>query len=89
MADYGEGKNLAEAYTEFKYDIGNLVQKDCSAEFKSWKKVYEELKKSMLGELSVHWDVDETDEKQRIYVDGLFKQSFRQLKFDVLRARED
>ncbi|KAB2612987.1 hypothetical protein D8674_035303 [Pyrus ussuriensis x Pyrus communis] len=74
---YFEGKNLAEAYAEFKYDIGNLVWRDCSADFEFWKKVLEELKKSMLGELSIHWDVDESDEKQRIYVDGLFKQSFR------------
>ena len=50
---YFEGKNMAEAYAEFKYDIGNLVRRDCSAEFESWKKVPEELKKSMLGELSV------------------------------------
>ena len=50
---YFEGKNLAKAYVEFKYDIGNLVRRDCSAEFESWKKVPEELKKSMLGELSV------------------------------------
>ncbi|XP_070663747.1 uncharacterized protein [Malus domestica] len=86
---YFEGKNLAEAYTEFNYNMRNLVRRDCSAEFESWKKVLEELKKSMLGELSFQWDVDETDEKQRIYVDGLFKQSFWQWKFDVLRARED
>ncbi|TQE13986.1 hypothetical protein C1H46_000408 [Malus baccata] len=80
---------MVEAYTEFRYDIGNLVRRDCSAEFESWKKVLEELKKSMLGELSVHWDVDETHKKQRIYVDGLFKQSFLQWKFDVLQAKED
>ncbi|KAB2633087.1 hypothetical protein D8674_029334 [Pyrus ussuriensis x Pyrus communis] len=66
-----------------------MIRRDCSAEFESWKKVPEELKKSMLGELSVHWDVDETDEKQWIYVDGLFKQSFWHWKFDVLWARED
>ncbi|KAB2630947.1 hypothetical protein D8674_008466 [Pyrus ussuriensis x Pyrus communis] len=35
--------------------------------------VPEKLKESMLGELSVHWDVDETDEKQWKYVDGPFK----------------
>ncbi|XP_050121380.1 uncharacterized protein LOC126599060 [Malus sylvestris] len=86
---YFEGKNLAEVYAKFIYDIGNLVRRDCSTEFESWKKVPEELKKSMLGELSVHWDIDETDEKQRIYVDGLFKQRFRKWKFDVLQARED
>ncbi|XP_050133237.1 uncharacterized protein LOC126609348 [Malus sylvestris] len=85
---YFEGKNLDEAYAKFKYDVGNLVQRDCSAKFESWKKVPEELKKSMLRKLSVHWDVDETDEKQWIYVDGLFKQSFRQWKFDVLRAED-
>ncbi|TQD71434.1 hypothetical protein C1H46_043031 [Malus baccata] len=61
---------------ELLYDIRNLVRRDCSAEFESWKKVLKELKKAMLGELSVHWDVDKTDEKKRIYVDGLFKQSF-------------
>ncbi|KAB2597598.1 hypothetical protein D8674_000518 [Pyrus ussuriensis x Pyrus communis] len=37
----------------------------------------------------VHWDVDETDGKQWIYLDGLFKQSSPQWKFDVLQARED
>ncbi|KAB2613201.1 hypothetical protein D8674_035517 [Pyrus ussuriensis x Pyrus communis] len=62
---------MAKAYIEFRFDIENLVRRDYSAEFKSWKKVHEELNKSMLRELSVHWDVDETDEKQRIYVDGL------------------
>ncbi|KAM2312406.1 hypothetical protein ACFXTH_022814 [Malus domestica] len=86
---YFEGKNLAEVYAEFIYDIGNLVRRDCFAEFESWKKVPEELKKSMLGELLVHWDIDETDEKQRIYVDGLFKQRFQKWKFDVLQTRED
>ncbi|XP_050124923.1 uncharacterized protein LOC126602135 [Malus sylvestris] len=55
---YFEGKNMAEAYAEVRYDIGNLVRMDCSVEFESWKKVPEELKKSMIGELSVHWDVD-------------------------------
>ena len=50
---YFKGKNLAETYAQFIYDIGNLVRRDCSAEFESWKKVPEELKKSMLGELSV------------------------------------
>ncbi|KAB2625801.1 hypothetical protein D8674_017461 [Pyrus ussuriensis x Pyrus communis] len=35
---YFEGKKMAEAYAEFKYDIGNLVRRDCSAEFESWKK---------------------------------------------------
>ncbi|KAB2619002.1 hypothetical protein D8674_014871 [Pyrus ussuriensis x Pyrus communis] len=49
---YFEGKNMAEVHAEFKYDIENLVWRDCSAEFKSWKKAPEELKKSMLGELS-------------------------------------
>ncbi|KAB2631046.1 hypothetical protein D8674_008565 [Pyrus ussuriensis x Pyrus communis] len=78
---YFGGKDMAEVYAEFVYDIGNLVRRDCSAEFESWKKFPEELKKFMLGELS---DVDETDEKQRIYVDGLYKQSFQQWKFDLL-----
>ncbi|KAB2619861.1 serine hydroxymethyltransferase 7-like [Pyrus ussuriensis x Pyrus communis] len=45
--------NLAEAYAEFKYDIGNLVRRDCSTKFESWKKVPKKLKKSMLRELSV------------------------------------
>ncbi|KAB2612430.1 hypothetical protein D8674_034746 [Pyrus ussuriensis x Pyrus communis] len=45
-------KNMDEAYAEFRYDIGNLVRRDCSAELESWKKVLEELKKSMLGKLS-------------------------------------
>ncbi|KAM1307061.1 hypothetical protein ACFX2H_009365 [Malus domestica] len=89
QVSYFEGKNMAETYAEFRYDIGNLVQRDCSAKFESWKKVPEELKKSMLRELSVHWDVDETNEKQQIYVDGLFKQSFWQWKYDVLLAKED
>ncbi|KAB2617873.1 hypothetical protein D8674_013742 [Pyrus ussuriensis x Pyrus communis] len=83
---YFGAKNMAEAYAKFVYDIGNLVRMDCSTEFESWKKVPEELKNSMLGELS---DVDKTDEKQRIYVDGFFKQSFWWWKFDVLRAREE
>ncbi|KAB2635958.1 hypothetical protein D8674_026492 [Pyrus ussuriensis x Pyrus communis] len=48
---YFEGKNMVEAYAEFRYDIGNLVRRDCFAEFESWKKVSEELKKSMLGKL--------------------------------------
>ncbi|TQD71215.1 hypothetical protein C1H46_043251 [Malus baccata] len=89
QVSYFEGKNLAKAYAEFRYDIENLVQRDCSAKFKSCKKVLEELKKSMLMELWVHWDVDETEEKQQIYVDGLFKQSFWQWKVDVLHIRED
>ena len=38
--------------------------------------------------LQVVWDVDETDEKQRKYVDDLFKKQFRQWKFDVQRAAE-
>ncbi|KAB2626429.1 hypothetical protein D8674_020047 [Pyrus ussuriensis x Pyrus communis] len=48
---YFGGKNMVEAYAEFVYDIGNLVRMDCFAKFESWKKVIEELKKSMLGEL--------------------------------------
>ncbi|KAB2597384.1 hypothetical protein D8674_000304 [Pyrus ussuriensis x Pyrus communis] len=50
---YFKGKNLAKVYAYVKYDIRNLVQRDCSAEFESWKKVPEKLKKSMLRELSV------------------------------------
>ncbi|TQE06848.1 hypothetical protein C1H46_007565 [Malus baccata] len=45
--------------------------------------VPEELKNSM-----VHWDVDETDEKQRKYLDDLFKMQFQQWKFDVQRDAE-
>ncbi|TQD98816.1 hypothetical protein C1H46_015459 [Malus baccata] len=45
-----------------------------------------DLKNSMVQELSVVWDVDENDEKQRKYVDDLFKMQFRQWKFDVQRA---
>ncbi|TQE09629.1 hypothetical protein C1H46_004722 [Malus baccata] len=82
---YFEDKSMDDAYAELRFDIGGLVQRECSAEFESWKKVPEELKKSMLGELSVHWDVDETNEKLWKYLDDLFKKHFRQWKFDVLR----
>ncbi|KAB2617983.1 hypothetical protein D8674_013852 [Pyrus ussuriensis x Pyrus communis] len=78
---------MAEAYTEFRYDIGNLVQRDCSTEFESWKKVPEELKKSMLGELSVHWDVMKPMRSNGFM--WISFSSFRQWKFDVLRAMED
>ncbi|TQD74824.1 hypothetical protein C1H46_039661 [Malus baccata] len=40
---------------------------------KSWEMVPVDLNNSMVHELSVVWDVDETDEKQRKYVDDLFK----------------
>ncbi|KAB2603921.1 hypothetical protein D8674_036491 [Pyrus ussuriensis x Pyrus communis] len=66
----------------------------CSTDFKSWKMVPKELKKFIVGELSVsfcifmitnlfvlalqvHWDVDETDKKQRKNLDDLFKMHFR------------
>ncbi|KAB2617513.1 hypothetical protein D8674_013382 [Pyrus ussuriensis x Pyrus communis] len=49
---YFEDKRKADAYVEFRYDIRSLVRRECSTEFESWKKVPEELKKSMLGELS-------------------------------------
>ncbi|TQD91724.1 hypothetical protein C1H46_022684 [Malus baccata] len=42
----------------------------------------------MLGELSVHWNVDETNEKQWKYLDDLFKMHFQQWKFDVLQDTE-
>ncbi|KAB2606045.1 hypothetical protein D8674_005762 [Pyrus ussuriensis x Pyrus communis] len=76
---------MADAYAELRFDIGGLVRRECSVEFESWKKVLEELKKSMLEELS---DVDEIDEKQRKYLDDLFKKHFQQWKFDVLRDAE-
>ncbi|KAB2629611.1 hypothetical protein D8674_034406 [Pyrus ussuriensis x Pyrus communis] len=47
-----EDKSRVDAYAELRYDIGGLVQNQCSTEFKSWKMVLEELKKSMIGELS-------------------------------------
>ncbi|KAB2630865.1 hypothetical protein D8674_008384 [Pyrus ussuriensis x Pyrus communis] len=100
MADLGEGsreskvqvpyfedKSRADAYAKLRFDIGGLVRRECSVKFESWKKVLEELKKSMLGKLSVHWDVDETNEKQGKYLDDLFKKHFRQWKFDVLLPR--
>ncbi|KAB2617185.1 hypothetical protein D8674_013054 [Pyrus ussuriensis x Pyrus communis] len=63
---YFEDKSMAEAYAKLIYDIGGLVRRECSAEFESWKKVSEELKKSMLGELlrfrqwkfDVMWDAE-------------------------------
>ncbi|KAB2615507.1 hypothetical protein D8674_022095 [Pyrus ussuriensis x Pyrus communis] len=58
MANSGEGSGKKKlAYTEFKYDIGNLVRRDCFVEFESCKKVPEELKKSMLGELLICFDL--------------------------------
>ncbi|KAB2615199.1 hypothetical protein D8674_021787 [Pyrus ussuriensis x Pyrus communis] len=83
QVSYFDDKSMVD---EFRYDIGSLVRRECSTEFESWKIVHEELKKSMSGELSVHWDVDETEEKQRKYMDELFKQSFRQWKFDMLQG---
>ncbi|KAB2595368.1 hypothetical protein D8674_030818 [Pyrus ussuriensis x Pyrus communis] len=50
---YFEDRSMANAYVELRCDIGGLVRGECFAEFESWKKVHEELKKSMLGELSV------------------------------------
>ncbi|KAB2616898.1 cytochrome P450 CYP736A12-like [Pyrus ussuriensis x Pyrus communis] len=60
----------------------------CSIKFNSWKMVPVDMKNSMVQQLSVVWDVDETDEKQRKYVDDLFKKQFLQWKFDVQRATE-
>ncbi|KAB2632117.1 hypothetical protein D8674_028364 [Pyrus ussuriensis x Pyrus communis] len=54
---YFEDKSKADAYVELRFDIRGLVLRECSAEFESWKKVPEELKKSMLGELSWKFDV--------------------------------
>ncbi|XP_070677099.1 uncharacterized protein [Malus domestica] len=34
----------------------------------------------VIGKFVVHWDVDETNEKQRIYVDGLFKRRKNRIK---------
>ncbi|RXH94231.1 hypothetical protein DVH24_023915 [Malus domestica] len=62
-----EDKSRADAYAELMFDIRGLVQNQCSTDFKSWKTMPEELKKSMVQELSVYWEVDETDEKQRKY----------------------
>ncbi|KAB2599287.1 hypothetical protein D8674_009558 [Pyrus ussuriensis x Pyrus communis] len=45
---YFKSRNLAEAYAEFKYDIGNLLQRDCSAKFESWKKVSHEIETVVL-----------------------------------------
>ncbi|CAN6572940.1 unnamed protein product [Malus baccata var. baccata] len=42
-----EDKSRANAYAELRFDIGGLVQNQCSTEFDSWKMVPEELKKSM------------------------------------------
>ncbi|RXH95568.1 hypothetical protein DVH24_008068 [Malus domestica] len=68
-----DDKSSAEAYTKLIFDIGLLVQEKCSIEFNSWEMVHVDLNNSMVQELSVVWDVDETDEKQRKYVDDLFK----------------
>ncbi|KAB2617399.1 hypothetical protein D8674_013268 [Pyrus ussuriensis x Pyrus communis] len=62
---------MAKAYAELIFDIGGLVQRECSVEFESWKKLPEELKKSMLGVILVHWDVDKTNEKHWKYLDEL------------------
>ncbi|TQE00582.1 hypothetical protein C1H46_013826 [Malus baccata] len=80
---YFEDKSRADAYAELRFDIRGLVRSQCSAKFESWKMVPEELKKSM-----VYWDVDETDEKQRKYLDDLFKMHFQPWKFDVLQDAE-
>ncbi|KAB2599856.1 hypothetical protein D8674_010127 [Pyrus ussuriensis x Pyrus communis] len=80
----GKEKEMRKAVLRIeRFDIGGLVRNRCFTKFKSWKIKSEELKKSMVGELSVHWDVDETDEKQRKYLDDLFKMHFRQLQFNV------
>ncbi|KAM1512405.1 hypothetical protein TB2_023657 [Malus domestica] len=84
----GKDKSRANAYAELRYDIGGLVQNQCSTEFKSSKMVPGELRKSMVGELSVHWDVDEIDEKQQKYLDDIFKMHFQLWKFDMERAAE-
>ncbi|KAB2597399.1 cytochrome P450 CYP736A12-like [Pyrus ussuriensis x Pyrus communis] len=43
---------------------------------------------NVLPSLSLGKYVDETNEKQRKYLDDLFKMHFRQWKFDVLRDTE-
>ncbi|TQD72918.1 hypothetical protein C1H46_041550 [Malus baccata] len=73
---YFEDKSMVDVYAELRFDIGGLVQRECSAEFEFWKKVPEELKKSMLWELL------------RKYLDELFRKHFQQWKFDVLRDAE-
>ncbi|KAB2616935.1 hypothetical protein D8674_012804 [Pyrus ussuriensis x Pyrus communis] len=83
MADFGEGsgkrKLVAEAYAEFKCDIGNLVQRDCSAKFESWKKVLEELKKYMLRELykNVKANKSSREKKTFFHHSGLRPFSYR------------
>ncbi|KAB2622754.1 hypothetical protein D8674_024936 [Pyrus ussuriensis x Pyrus communis] len=54
---YFEDKSRVDVYAELRFDIGGSMRRKCSAEFESWKKVPEELKKSMLGELSWKFDV--------------------------------
>ncbi|CAN6685368.1 unnamed protein product [Malus baccata var. baccata] len=74
----GEGSREGKAYAELICDIGGLVREKCCIEFNSWKMVPVDVKNFM-----VVWDVDETDEKQRKYVDELFKKKFWDWKFDV------
>ncbi|KAB2608184.1 hypothetical protein D8674_011352 [Pyrus ussuriensis x Pyrus communis] len=59
MANYGEGfgkkklqvpyfadKSMAEAYAKLIYDIGDLVRRECSAKFESWKNKKAKVNKS-------------------------------------------
>ncbi|KAB2608505.1 hypothetical protein D8674_011673 [Pyrus ussuriensis x Pyrus communis] len=68
----GEGSHEGKAYVKLRFDMRGLVWKKCSIEFKSWKMVPVDLKKSMMQKLS-----------KRMFVDHLFKLKFRQYKFDV------
>ncbi|KAB2614441.1 hypothetical protein D8674_042369 [Pyrus ussuriensis x Pyrus communis] len=71
----GEGSREGKVSTELRFDIGGLVRKQCSTEFKSWKMVPVDLKNSKIQDLS-----------QRNYVDDLFKMQFRQWKFNIQRV---
>ncbi|TQE13174.1 hypothetical protein C1H46_001258 [Malus baccata] len=62
------------------------MKEKCSIEFNTWKMVPVDVKNLMVHQLSVVWDVDEIDEKQRKYVDELMKKKFWEWKFDVQRA---
>ncbi|KAB2608449.1 hypothetical protein D8674_011617 [Pyrus ussuriensis x Pyrus communis] len=65
----GEGSHEGKVKASVKlgFDMGGLVWKKCSIEFKSWKMVPVDLKKSMVQKLS-----------QRMFVDHLFKLQFWQ-----------
>ncbi|RXH93684.1 hypothetical protein DVH24_014260 [Malus domestica] len=48
-----DDKSSIEASAKLRFNIGGLVQNQCSTEFSSWKKVSVDLKNSMLQELSI------------------------------------